>query len=82
MAKKYMLHLSAESKNVYTTLPTTDLRGLELVTGVNELEYLSKTGSILFAFTRYRPNIQLMEARWHKQASNITKYIVKNWMEY
>ena len=63
-AKKYAkklqgkFQLNAEEKKVKTPLPPTEPYGSEPVEAMNEFEYLSKTGSILYASTCYRPDIQ------------------------
>ena len=49
---------SAEGKKVKTPLPHTEPEGLEPVEAMNELEYLSKTGLVLYASTCCRPDIQ------------------------
>ena len=50
--------LSVEGKKVKTPLPPTEPKGLEPVEAMNEFKYLSKIGSVWYASTCCRLDIQ------------------------
>ena len=50
--------LSSGGKRVYTPLPPSEPRGTKPVTAMNKFEYLSKTGSLLYASTCCKPDLQ------------------------
>jgi hypothetical protein len=77
--------LSLGGKRMRTPLPPSDPEGMKPVTAMNEFEYLSKTGSLLYASTCCRPDLQhgvSTVAQASKQRHQIHCFKLERVMQY